>query len=250
MHSHNVAKHSLHATVVRAALAVTVALLLSAIVAGTALGSFGMRKFDVFIAASDDSPQILGNGIPATQAGSHPHSVTTDLAVNYVGPFFQEDPDGGQLKDAVIAQMPGLIGDSDLMPYCSTAEFGERAGVFGLGANCPDSTAVGVAGVSIFSPSSTVAHRSTTSSCPRRAGSNRVRLLGVPVVVDLRISDEQPYDVVATVKNTSEAKEIYRSQLTLWGVPASSEHDPYRGRCLGLSESLCHRPSNPSAIAR
>jgi hypothetical protein len=239
MNSHHLPEICLNTRAARGIVALVMALFLFAAVAGDAMGAFGARKFDVVFTAKDDTPEVLGDGTPATQAGSHPNSVTADLAVNYIGSPTSGVPDGGQIKDAVIDQIPGLVGDTTVMPHCTTAEFGERGGAFGLGALCPGSTAVGVTGVAIFAPdvygTAPVFSLEPPPGVPARIG---FVFLGVPVVADLSVNPEPPYNVVATLNNASEAKYIFGSQLTLWGIPAAAEHDQYRGNCLGLSVEI------------
>ncbi len=56
-------------------------------------------------------------------------------------------------------------------------------------------------------------------------------------MIDVGLSQEPPYDLVATASSVPQAISFYGSRLTLWGDPSDPSHDPYRGSCLQIAVS-------------
>ena len=50
-------------------------------------------------------------------------------------------------------------------------------------------------------------------------------------MLDIRVNPNPPYNLIATVRNTSDIEPIAGTQLTLWGNPADPAHDEERGAC-------------------
>ncbi|HEX3735699.1 MAG TPA: hypothetical protein VHU86_11185 [Solirubrobacterales bacterium] len=225
----------------RRLLAVSVlALLLSAVAAGPASASFGLK--DVGVTFTNQ------NGSAATQAGSHPFAITTTLDMNTtIVPDGAEDPvtsepvDGevpeGELRNLAVVQAAGLVGDQTAMPRCTTADFNTR---FEGYSSCPDSTAVGVAAVkaefNVF-PVGTDAslHLPIYNLVPPPGVAAEFGFVAanVPVTFDIVVSEAPPYNLVARLTNIPQALLFYGSEVTLWGNPADPAHDPLRGQCVG-----------------
>ena len=109
--------------------------------------AFGIKDLDV---SFEDE---LGN--PVTQAGAHPFQMTTRFALEtVVVPGGAVDPDtnlpvdgevpDGELKDLLVAQMPGFVGSQTAVERCSAEEFATRSEGY---AACPDESAVGIAAI-------------------------------------------------------------------------------------------------------
>jgi hypothetical protein len=62
-------------------------------------------------------------------------------------------------------------------------------------------------------------------------------ILHVPTVIDIRVSPNPPYNLVAILRNTPDIVPLGGTLLTLWGNPASAVHDKERGPCVGGSGS-------------
>lgn len=209
---------------------VSATLLLAALAAGTASAAFGINSTDVTFTNED--------GSPVTQAGSHPFAMTTKFGVNTV-----LDPEAGllpegEIKNLMIEQITGLAGNPTATPRCSGAEFAEIVPHKSL-PSCANSTAVGIAGISAeFDPLPSSELEFIYVPVynlvppPGVAAELGFVVLGVPVTVDVGVSNKPPYNIVATLKNVSQALLFYGSELTLWGNPADSVHDAFRGNCL------------------
>ncbi len=202
--------------------------LVAVVVPARAQASFGLERFDLAFTNED--------GSPATQAGSHPFAVTTDLALNTEpgNPLKLE----GEIKDLNVSQILGLVGNPGVTPRCSTDKFLTRPGgshAEELETDCPDSTAIGT----IVAEISTARTKHSDAVYNLQPSPGSVAEIGfviatVPVTIDFVVNSKAPYNIIARLHNIAQPLPLFGSKLTLWGVPASKAHDPYRGACASL----------------
>lgn len=198
------------------------------IVASSASAAFGLAEYNV---------QYESEGEADTQAGSHPETMTVPLR-------FTATPtgEGGALpdapaKDVFTTQIPGFVGDPTAVPQCPTSSFltkAHNAEGF-IVDDCPDSAVLGYAVV-------TFANRTANSKFyapvynlepgPGVAARLGFTALGVPVPLELRVSESPPYEIVGGPTNISQVLEIASAKLVLWGNPTDPRHDRLRGDCL------------------
>jgi hypothetical protein len=211
-------------------LAIALALLFGAAV--PAQGAFGLRDLDVTFTAAD--------GSPAMQAGSHPFQMTTNVGIATKPDSLEGELPAESVKDVLITQIPGLVGKPTAVPRCSNAEF--LAGK----TKCPDSSAVGVTintvgGVhSLFT--SAVYNLSPPPGVAMKIG---FWTITVPITLELTVSPNPPYNVVAISRSIPNVAAVYNSNVTLWGVPADPRHDEDRGRCINDPDETC-----PASLAQ
>jgi hypothetical protein len=208
------------------------ALLAALSIAPAARAEFGVRDFDVTFTNAD--------GTPATQAGSHPFAMTTTENFNtFIDPKFGESPDEA-VKDLLIEQMPGLTGKPTSTARCSTLDFlaEEDLVIDGKKINgrynaCPDGSAVGTTLLSLETPEP-IASAAVYNLVPPPGVAMKLGFwaLSVPVTVELTVSPDPPYDVVASATNIAQPVRFFGSELTLWGNPADKAHDSLRGKCV------------------
>jgi len=165
------------------------------------------------------------DGTLAPQAGAHPFSMTTTLGFNsrpepeYPEKDFElpdEDP-----KDIRIIQMPGLVGNPTAVPRCTDAEFTVEA--------CPMSSQVGVAEITYSAPWNTSVF-GVYNLVPPPGVAQKIgfKVVIVPVTVDLTVKEAPPYNILASLRNIPNVIPVYRSAVSLWGVPAAKVHDAER----------------------
>ena len=196
---------------------------------GSAQAAFGVNDFDVTFTNED--------GSSATQAGSHPFAMTTALAMNVGG----EEPEG-RLRELFLAEIPGLVGDTAAYPRCTAEGFSTlKDGVN----DCPLETAVGISTGSFGEPGNRVTAPVFNLVPPAGALMRLGFHVGdaANVVADFELSQEPPYNVVATIGDVPEAIELFGLELQLWGDPASPAHDEFRGVCAVLGGSSCPVPA-------
>jgi hypothetical protein len=206
--------------------ALVAAALCCAALAPPAQAEFGLNGVDVAFTEN-------AAGDPATQAGSHPFAMTISFRVNGeetpVGGFL---PDGA-IRDTFFAQPEGLVAAPAAVPRCTSVDF--------LTADCADSSALGAVAVQVVENEEIVgasldAPVYSLVPAPGTVATLGFWVLGVPIVIDVDLSEDPPYRVVAGLTELSQVLEVYGAQLTLWGVPASPAHDAERGACQGTGE--------------
>jgi hypothetical protein len=231
----------------RAARAIALAALLTALLAPAAQAAeFGLHGFDVRFAGQGGEAQM--------QAGSHPFAMETSFAVD-VDPATQLP--AGAVKDLRLAQVPGFAGIPSATPRCKDADF-LKAPLTGNNAapECSDGTAVGLTAVEIGqitregpSTETQFAPVYNLEPPPGVAAKLGFYILGVPIVVNVGVSEDPPYNVIASVSGISQVLEFLGSTFTIWGVPASPAHDALRGHCLAATgASLGSCPAGVSEV--
>jgi len=201
----------------RFAIALAMLALACGALAPQASADFGFKDVDLFFANED--------GSAATQAGSHPFSVTTSVFFNTApNPEIGFELPDDDARDIVSLLAPGFIGKPDAVPTCATADF--LAG----NVNCPASTQVGWNFGHIDEPGEIVENPvyslTPPPGVPVRLGI-RVREI-VPVTIDVGVSEDPPYNIVGGLENIPQIIAFYGAELELWGVPADPAHDPER----------------------
>jgi hypothetical protein len=158
--------------------------------------------------------------LTSTQAGAH-----ADMALDFVFTSKENTPDA-QVRDTHIHLPPGLIGNPQAIPRCSTLQFGASTGE-----PCPINTQVGVAEVTLGgqSPGSFI---EPLYNLEPPEGGDIVARFGLyaaifPTIVNVRI-DPHDYSIVASAEGTSAAAGLISVKTTVWGVPAAPVHDQFR----------------------
>jgi hypothetical protein len=203
--------------------------------------SFGVET-DELIPANED-------GSVDTQAGSHPYSLTTTFALNKRINAGGSIRPVGQGKDVHFELPPGLVGNVNAVAQCSTEQF---TAVLLQVNECQASTAVGVAEL-FFGRSATLRtavpvfnltpHRGEPARFGFEAEAGIVR-----VYLDTSIRTGSDYGVTVESNNTEETLPFDGAQVTLWGVPGASSHDPARGWC--VKPELAHEADLPCGAAQ
>ncbi len=180
---------------------------------------FGLQSYQLLPLEED--------GVPATQAGSHPFQLTTTLVVNQTA---QREP-VALPKDLSFVLPPGLIGNPTAVESCSEADFVALVLETNL---CAPSSVVGVAEVVAYEPISGIITKTVpvfnlvpANGEPARFG---FEVDGkVPIVIDTSVRSGRDYAVVAGVHNATETAGLLSSEVTLWGVPGDERHNSSRG---------------------
>ncbi|HYP54984.1 MAG TPA: hypothetical protein VEQ41_01600 [Solirubrobacterales bacterium] len=210
---------------------------------GVASADFGFKAVDVTFTEL--------NGSASLEAGSHPFAMTTTLEANTALDGSGNETPEGDFKDIVVDFPAGLVATPDSVPPCPAAQFLDIAGDETA---CPNSSALGFgeieastagpipAGVDFIHPLPVY----NLEPSPGAVAKIGFVVVGLPVTVDLKLRDTPPYNGYASVTNIPQAAFFYGSELTVWGVPADSEHDDQRGLCaLGSVDCAADIPKVP-----
>jgi hypothetical protein len=219
--------------------AIVAAALLTAPSAQAAFGFLpGREGFDV--SANE------ANGLPTTQAGSHPYEMTTTVDFN-ISPGSSSEPGGpyteGDLKDLSIELPPGLIENPEAVPRCSLLAFHTpRSSPFQQslsGESCPDNTQIGVVAIhSSYGGGTTrtfgVFNLAPPPGAPSQFGFSP---FGTPITFTPQVREAGgEYGLTLQTRNFSQRFDLFGLRLTLWGDPWLLAHDDERGNCLNEIE--------------
>jgi hypothetical protein len=215
----------------RTTIAAFMALLVGLVFTSSA-SAFSLKDLDISFTNAD--------GTTATQAGSHPFAMTTELAVNTFSTATGELPEG-EIRDLTIDQIPGFVGNQTAISTCSAEDFNTRENGR---PDCPDATAVGYTGSLLnfeaipFSEAGLRFYSPVYNLTPPPGVAARLGfvVLNVPIMIDVVLSDEQPHNLIAKLRNVPQVLLFYRSTFTLWGTPADPAHDSLRGDCIDIEQ--------------
>ena len=167
-----------------------------------ALAAFGFESLSSTIG-------VAGGTAGALPAGSHPESWTMAVAFNSVGPPGERRPEG-DLKDLRVELPVGLVAVPVLFPQCSHVAFLEDV--------CPASTAVGsiefASGEPL--PPSTLYLLEPTAGEAAQLGFHAST---IPATIDISISSQPPYRLIASTTNVPQVTELSGASLRLEGTP-------------------------------
>jgi hypothetical protein len=168
------------------------------------------------------------------RAGSHPYSVTTSFTLKTTTDALGETIPDEDLKDIRVELPPGLVGNANLLPQCSTQQLttpiiGGRAFNTGM---CPASTVVGFAAIKQGTAGFhyvSVYNLVPSPGLPAEFGMN---FGGVPILLTPSVRTGGDYGLTISSDGTNQALRLYAVTVTFWGVPADPSHDEQRGLCL------------------
>lgn len=208
------------------ALAVTLLLAAFAVASGTARAEF---KIDEFSGGAFNQ-----DGTSATQASSHPYSVSTSFLFSSAG-FFTPD---GQMKDVLVDLPPGFIGNPSVVPTECTTE--ELMNLTGSGTpRCPGSSQVGTAFLFFGGPFPfglvPVYNMQPAPGQPARFGFS---IIGVPVYLVPKVRTGGDYGLTVEARQISQQAQFVGATVTFWGVPSDPSHDAER-LCPGATAFGC-----------
>jgi hypothetical protein len=212
------------------ALAVTcTALLAAALLASPALAAEGFGivpgsfSSGTFTSAGATGP--LGEGAtPDAQAGDHPFEQSVSFKLNTTGSPARPT---GDPKEVSVELPPGFSGDPNATPRCLPAFLVQHG-------YCPNDTAIGVARVAVYVGG--IVEVDLTPVDNMVSGDRELALfefhIGNPslnIAIHPTVRTASDYGLTATVSGISSLAVTLESTVTLWGVPADSSHDAYRG---------------------
>ncbi|HKG03288.1 MAG TPA: hypothetical protein VKB03_08900 [Conexibacter sp.] len=200
--------------------------------------------FDAFDAAATKA------GIPLTQAGGHPDSLTTSIDFNthtdpsaVVGDAYPVE----DVKDAVIELPPGLVGNPTGLGECTQTQLAN--GGFTPQPLCPPSSQVGTA--SVRTSGGTLATVPVFNMAPPPGAPARFafNVAANIAVLDAHVRSGSDYGLGVTGANIPQGLAISGTTVTLWGVPSDPSHDAERG-CSGGQAPADGGPTCTNGAAR
>lgn len=188
----------------------------------------GMAFALIVPAASASNPaeygiKTLGASLSTTQAGAHPDFTTViELKTDPSEPSGSGfKPPYARTKDLSITVPPGLLGNPNNFPQCTTQQLEEMG--------CPQDSQVGVTVISLYNLGLfTEPVFMMTPEEPRTVARIGFLASSFPTILNLHVLPEQGYGIEAKLENASPTARLVRAETTLWGVPTDSSHDLLR----------------------
>jgi hypothetical protein len=195
---------------------------------------FGLHGFDATY--TDEAGNVQA------QAGSHPYAFTVSFEANTTLDDKGKEIPIEQIKDVLVTQMEGFAGSPTAVPRCPTLDFliqPDPEAARNL-PKCADSSAVGKVTIAFRSASEEEEDEDKSDReapvyllepAPGNVAKLGFYILNVPVTVDVQVSEDPPYKVLATSRDISQVVDFFGAEFVLWGNPASAAHDKERGAC-------------------
>jgi hypothetical protein len=184
---------------------------------------FGVEKLEL--------EPLNENGTIDTQAGSHPYQLTTTTQLNTK-----------DVKDLHFELPPGMVGNAQVIPQCTSEEFDTLYSEDEDTNACPAETAIGVVtGYFSFELAGELGTVPLFNLTPLHGEPARFgfSIAGVTVTLDTSVRTGDGYGVVVSANNVSQILGFTGSRVTFWGVPGDPSHDPDRGwNCLFHSKGI------------
>ncbi len=178
---------------------------------------------------------------PEREAGAHPDLLTFPFDFNSIESLPGLPVEAESIRNLQVDLPPGFLGNPTAVGECTQAEFTVGA--------CPRSSQVGREDLTLFSLSGGLGEYFTASapvfnlSHPRGTIADLgFQFAGNPVHIKASLNPANRYAIASTVADINESLPPYNQKLTLWGVPADSDHD-YE-RCGFLSDTSVKCPTD------
>jgi hypothetical protein len=201
---------------------------------------FALTKFDGSI--------LRENGDPATQAGSHPYTASTEFF--YTSVLTSQAPEGEELpvedlKDTEVKLPPGLVENPQAYPRCTETQLSGS----GLASECPPESQIGVLTLwldgHVGSPGNP--QRATSAlynmvAAPGTPAMFGTKTEGVAVRFSAVLRSGLDYGITVVSRGAAEVVSFQGVAIELWGVPGDPSHKAERF-CPGALKPGC-----PSAM--
>lgn len=167
--------------------------------------------------------ESVGAELSSTQAGAH-----ADFTSTFALEVDADGRAGGKTQELRFELPPGLVGNPQSFPRCTTAQLG----TFPEESECPFAAQVGTTSVTVANGSGAPAKingEPIYNMVPPAGVVARLAFFAneYPVTLDIRL-DPRTFGLVASIEGIAAAVELTEAVTTLWGVPQSPVHDPAR----------------------
>lgn len=181
-----------------------------------------------------DGEILDGDGDTEMRAGARPHVLSTEIFISTFLAANGEQLGTEQLRDTIVELPPGLLGNPQAYPTCTTAQIAKD--FLYWGAACPPESKVGEATIWINGPLGI----GPDNPDPETVGIyNITPPFGVPALFafnylgkviyiygEVRTGDD--YGVTVIAKNAAETLDLAGVSVEFWGVPGDPAHDARR----------------------
>jgi hypothetical protein len=187
--------------------------------------TFASGALAVGVQAADEFDQYriesASVSLSSNQAGAHP-DITVGFSLSEKG----EGSPYALTRDIAAKLPPGMIGNPQGFPSCSTLQLGSEPGE----SECPQESQVGVTRITLGGGNAGTFTEPIYSMPP--PGGDVVARFGFfaglfPALINVRL-DPDDYGLIATAEGVPAAAALIAATTTFWGVPAATSHDSQR----------------------
>lgn len=204
----------------RTVVATALAMLLAAVLAGTASAQgYGIKAFDGQVTAN-------AAGDAFTQAGGHPYAGWTAIEFNnFVHPDFGLQIPYADAKDILVDLPPGLVGNPRSVPRCTFDDFFATPGYGG----CSPQTQIGIASIG-FTLAGGVFDIPlyNMEPPPGHLAKFGFKIFDVPIFLTARLRADGDYGLSIDAPDASQGLQFYSTKILVWGNPADPVYDSQR----------------------
>jgi hypothetical protein len=222
---------------VRAVLVVVVALAALAASGGTAMAEFGIAPDPTDPSLPDFHADLFDSaGNVATQAGGHPFEARVSFGLRTLDNGAGVQAPDENVKDMIVDLPPGMLGNPQATPTCDEKDFLAIDPVTQV-QKCPVDSQVGTTRLLTYNTGANV--WSVAPIYNMKPHGNEVaafefNIISVPVRMSASVRSDGDYGLRVTVSDINQTSTVTAGDISFWGVPADSSHDPSRG----LSQTL------------
>jgi hypothetical protein len=185
--------------------------------------------------ASGYGIEAVTAGVSTTAAAAHPDFTTRLELTPAVG---EGSP---RVEDVIVNLPPGLYGNPNLIPRCTTGEF--------VGGFCPQDAQVGISRIALHNFCEPIACTIPIFNLALVDPQKEIARFGFaapafPVFIDVSVRTAGDFGVTAAVRSASGLEPLEAAETVFWGDPADASHDPQR---MTIAEGImCSSPCEES----
>jgi hypothetical protein len=154
----------------------------------------------------------------STTAAAHHPDVTTELVLNP-----EQTVNSAKTENVVVDLPPGIYGNPDLTPRCSTGDF--------IAEDCPVDSQVGIIRVTFIPqqpPFSLPLFNLALPHPEEEIARFGVAIFHLPTFIDVSLRTAGDYGITATVRDAQGVEPFEAAETIIWGNPADPSHDAER----------------------
>jgi hypothetical protein len=190
---------------------------------------FGFAGWDGWFSNAD--------GTPDTQAGSHPYEATLRFDLNAAlgqgGGLESTAPAGGEIRNLEVELPPGFVGDPTAAPQCTREQFDVL--------ECPAASLIGLATIGLEGNQTFQENVYNIVPPAGQPAEFAFSIIGVKTLLDTGVRTGGDDGLTTHVHNIAQ-RNILRTAVTLWGVPADQTHSPFSQKGRTKYNKSCLEP--------
>jgi hypothetical protein len=162
--------------------------------------------------------ESVASALSTSGAAQHP-DLTTSFVLNPTSPG-----SGPRTEDVAISLPPGIYGNPNLVPRCSTGDLVAGA--------CSTDSQIGISRIKLATSGGNAFTVPVFNLMPPHPEDEVARLgflaATLPVFVDISVRTSSDYGIVAAIHSASGTEPLEAAETVIWGNPSDPSHDEQR----------------------